>query len=168
MVNYIEKILKPLENVCGWVFNALAFALTFVGDNGKLLLGAVAVVVVIDIVFGTWVSMKNGHYFESKRLRESATKLFVYFGLQLIAIILDKVIGDDILICTRITTALIVVCELWSTLASVSIIYPDFPIGKLLKKYLVGEISKKLEIDEQTIISTLEEKEVSNENKGDK
>jgi hypothetical protein len=168
MVNYIEKILKPLENVCGWVFNALAFALTFIGDNGKLLLGAVAVVVVIDIVFGTWVSLKNGHYFESKRLRESATKLFVYFGLQLIAIILDKVIGDDILICTRITTALIVVCELWSTLASVSIIYPHFPIGNLLKKYLVGEISKKLEIDEQTIISTLEEKEVSNENKGDK
>ena len=155
MVHTICKILKPLDSIWGWVCAFATFFLSFLGDGVNLLL-AMLVLVLMDAVFGTWVSIAQGKGFESRRLRETAAKFLVYFGLQIAAIILDKVLTLD-LVCMRATTALIVVCEMWSVLANVTIIYPKFILGKLLKKYLSSEMANKLCIDKDEVERIMDE-----------
>ena len=155
MVNTIFKILKPLDSVWGWVCALATFFISFLGDGVNLLL-AMLVLVLMDAVFGTWVSIVQGKGFESRRLRETAAKFLVYFGLQIAAIILDKVLTTD-LVCMRATTALIVVCETWSVLANITIIYPNFIIGKLLKKYLSSEMANKLGMEKEEVERIMDE-----------
>ena len=143
MVHTICKILKPLDSIWGWVCAFATFFLSFLGDGVNLLL-AMLVLVLMDAVFGTWVSIAQGKGF------------LVYFGLQIAAIILDKVLTLD-LVCMRATTALIVVCEMWSVLANVTIIYPKFILGKLLKKYLSSEMANKLGIDKDEVERIMDE-----------
>lgn len=156
MIGIIEKLAKPLETIHGWICTLAVFGLSFLGDGANLVVAALAVTV-LDAVFGVWSSVKRGRFFESRRLRDTVVKLLIYFALQIATLILDKVMGID-LICVRVTTALIVVCEIWSMLASVTIIYPDFVVGKLLKKYLSGEIANKLALDKDDVSDILENK----------
>lgn len=163
----MEKVVRPFETIGGWIATAFVFFLSFLGDGANLLL-AVLAVTLIDAVFGVWSSLKRGRFFESRRLRDTAIKLLIYSGLQIATILLDKVVTTELL-CMRATTALIVVCEIWSSLASVTIIYPNFVVGKLMKKYLTGEIANKLGIDKDDIDNILNKEEKKNEgdNKGD-
>lgn len=164
MTSILLKTFKPFDSVWGWICTILTFCISFLGDGVNMLFAMLALVL-IDAFFGTWVSIKKGRYFESRRLRETVAKLFVYFGLQIASFILDKVLTTD-LICIRATTALVIVCEIWSIIANVTIIYPKFIIGKLLKKYLSAEIGNKLGIDQEEVQKMMEEtKEKEDTNK---
>lgn len=163
VTSILEKVVKPMETLHGWIFSAIVFVLSFLGE-GQYLLIAVVAVTLIDAFFGVWSSLKRGRFFESRRLRDSVVKLLVYSGLQLATIILDKVIATN-LICMRATTALIIVCEILSILASIIIIYPKFALGKILKKYLAGEISNKLGIEKEEVDKMLDEQKNETNNK---
>lgn len=163
VIGILDKVIRPFETLYGWICTAFVFVVSFLGDGANLIL-AVLAVTLIDTAFGVWSSLKRGRFFESKRLRDSVVKLFVYSGLQIATILLDKVITTDLL-CMRATTALIVVCEIWSILASVTIIYPNFAVGKLLKKYLTGEIANKLGVEKDEIDEILNQKNEGNDNR---
>ena len=153
---YIEKIFKPLETIYGWLASLSVFAVTFLGD-GKNMIMAVITLVLMDAIFGVWVSIRQDKFFLSTLARDTVKKLSIYLSMQICVLILDKIIGNDVIVCMRVTTAMIVVCEIWSILASVLIIQPNFLVANLLKKYLTGEIAKKMDIDKKDVEKVLEE-----------
>lgn len=155
MINTVFKVLKPLDTIGGWICTFVTFFLSFLGEGVNLLI-AMLILVMMDAIFGTWVSIAQGKGFESRRLRETTVKFLVYFGLQIAAVILDKVALFDLL-CMRAITALIVVCETWSVLANITILHPNFILGKLLKKYLSSEMANKLGMDKEEVEQIMDE-----------
>lgn len=165
MLNVFHKLIKPLDTICGWICAMMTYLLTLIGD-GKELFCFVFVASVIDMLFGCVVSIYvKKRYFESGRLRDSIIKMLCYVSLIFIGLIIDKTLMLDNMWIMRGFTAIILVTEVWSILTNITILKPDFLVGKLLKKFMIGEISKKLDMDEDKVMEVFD---VNQENKTDK
>ena len=74
-------------------------------------------------------------------------------------IFMEKLIGIDILVTTNICAAVICATELWSIAGNALIINPNLLFFKLIKFALVGEIARKLHMEETDVKETLEKGE---------
>jgi hypothetical protein len=62
------------------------------------------------------------------------------------------------MLTSSVIASILITSELWSILGHIGIAYPDWLVIKLLKRYLKGEMSKKLDIPEEELDNILYKK----------
>lgn len=142
IVKTLTKLGTILQTVQGWVVAAGIFvAEYFFGDHATVV-WLVLTATLLDAVWGIAVSISHGQFTLSELMRLTVAKIAVYGCALAVFIGLDKVTGTEL--STDIVGGAIILCETWSMLGSMLIIYPHIPILQLLRKALTGEIANKL------------------------
>ena len=156
MEKLVDGLCRPLQTLHGWIGVIFTFLATYLmGVKDYIIF--IVIAVVLDAVFGVIVSVtKKGKFFESGRLRDSIIKLFFYLCVILLILFIDVISGNDSYIAIRIVAPIIIFCEIWSILTSYVILQPKSIAAKLLKRFMVGEIAKKLGKTEEEIKETIE------------
>lgn len=147
------KLIDALSTIYGWLAATILFIINFYSGYAVVIAGIV-VCVLLDAFWGIYVARKSGKSILSCRGRDTWLKLAVYLTFVTMMIIIDSIAslsGFDVKLTTTIVGMLICLTELWSVVASISILYPQLPILKLLRRALTGEIAHKLNIDEQDV-----------------
>lgn len=157
MIQIIEKLFSKLtvilQTVQGWaVAVALFLAEYFFGSHATVVWLVVAVTM-MDAVWGVAVSVRHGQFTLSELLRLTIAKVAVYGCALAVFIGLDKVTGTEL--STDVVGSAIILCEAWSMMGSMLIIYPHIPILQLLRKALTGEIANKLRITPEEVEEAL-------------
>ena len=158
-----ESILAKLADAltCGWGWllgAAIAAANFFAGY--RLAMTGILAAVAFDALFGIWVARRQGRFILSELLRATFFKLMVYLNLVVVFVFIYKFAGAGGLE-TRITTMLIAsalcLAEAWSSCGNALIINPNFPLLRLLRRALTGEIARKLEIEPDEVENYLKQ-----------
>lgn len=154
MEHFVNKLFEALSSAWGWLLLFIMFLLDFL-TGYKVMVSFVTFAVALDAGWGIASSLKQHKFTLSELGRESFSKLAVYGTVILLFIFIDKTIGINNGLTTGIICAGIILVELWSTLASMLICYPNMPFLQLLKKALVGEIANKLGVQVSDVEKTL-------------
>jgi len=141
--NLFFKVKEVLSTVLGWFLMSMTFALTLFGSNTVLIHWVIAVLF-IDLGMGCWSSIKLKKFHISYALTSTAIKLVMYIIIFCMPLIIDKIIPMDLSMITIAVTILLCSAEFFSVLAHMLIIKPDLAGVKLVRRMLLGEISKKI------------------------
>lgn len=165
MISFLSKIgLKltaSLTTTSGWLTAiALTIADYFAGHIFVCFL--VIGVTIMDAMWGIAVSIKQGKFTLSELARLTIVKLAIYGCTISVFIGIDKIV--DTTISASIIGALIVLIELWSSCASMLILYPHVAFLRLIKKHLTGEIASKLGVDVAEVEDALKDIHKRNKN----
>ena len=155
------KLANIFSSLGGWLIAIITAFITYFAGH-KFMLEMVLLSVVMDMVWGIVVSVKNKRFILSELARCTIEKVAIYGTVLVIFIGIDKLIGGETVITATIVATLIIMVELWSSLANMSIIYPNMPFLRLLRRALVGEIARKLNVDESIVNIELSEKNEKN------
>lgn len=159
-LNYFQhigaKLLSILQTVQGWIVAGILFLVDFVAGH-ELAVGLVTAVTLMDAAWGIAVSIRNKRFALSELARLTIGKLAVYGCAMLTFIGLDRLVGMTL--TASIVGAAITLVELWSTSASMLIIFPNFLFLKLLRKALTGEIASKLNVAPEEVEEVLKQEE---------
>jgi hypothetical protein len=148
------KIVASLSTLQGWLTGLAVFIADYFAGHAFVCL-LVLVVTMMDAIWGIAVSIKRGKFTRSELARQTIVKLAVY-GCTLVAFVgLDKMV--DTTISASIIGAIIVLVELWSSCASMLILYPHMAFLRLIKEHLIGEIANKLNIPESEVEEVLKD-----------
>lgn len=165
MINIIYKLLERLGEILTSVAGCIAGMLIVLlnvfldyihGHEASIFI--VLFVTILDCVWGISRAIKDNKYTTSALMRDSVAKLAVYGTLILAFIGFDKIGGMGSSVSVTIVCSLIILVEVWSVLGNILIVYPEFPVLKLLNKYLVGEIASKLNCDPSEVEDALKRK----------
>ena len=152
--NFFERLGEILSTVWGWILCLLMVLVDYVTGYGMMVDIAV-MAVVMDGAWGIASSVKQGNFALSELARDTLAKLAVY-GCAILGFIgIDRLLGVGGGLTTSIICACVVLVELWSASASMLICFPRMPFLQLLKKALVGEIARKLNIEPGDVENTL-------------
>lgn len=158
-----DKILHFLSTSQGWIVTILTFLASLLGD-ASVIFRYMWILIMMDAIFGVYVSFLKGKFFLSYLGRETLKKGFIYTGIFIAVLYTERIFAEDAVICTRLASSCICGCELWSILGNISIINPSLPIVRLLRKYLSGEIAKKLGCKVSEVEDILNNKRYRHEN----
>lgn len=150
----MDKIVVVAQNAFGWLLAVVALVAGYLGDSAMAFAG-VGVAIVMDAVWGIIVAVKSKKFILSLLLRETVNKLFIYGTTLAMVLFIERSLNEDWYIATRVVCAIASACELWSICANILIIKPNFPFVKLFRRYLIGEISKKIGISEDEFINEI-------------
>lgn len=152
VVNSIpQKIYEILSSWWGWLLTILVFCGTFLGDRLPLLV-YIGIAVLFDALWGVSTAVKAKRFIFSKLLTKSAIKIAAYVSVYALVALIEKgFTGGDFMLTSSGIAAVLIASELWSILGHIGIAYPDFVVVRLLEKYLIGEMSKKLGIPEDEL-----------------
>lgn len=152
------KLQDILSSFGGWLAGIFLMIVDVFAGH-RFLIFMVVTLTIMDAVWGVAVSIKRKKYTLSELLRQSVGKLAVYgcalFGFMAIDHYLTLETGLEIALSSGLVGVLISLTELWSSAASMLILFPDLPILKLLQKALTGEIARKLNCDEKEVAKIL-------------
>lgn len=164
MLGMILKLGDILGTIWGWVLALLLFLADYIAGQ-EFTIKLVVIITLMDAIWGIAVSVSRGKFTLSELMRLTIQKLVVY-GCVLIAFIgLDKYM--DSTITTSAIGAAIVLIELWSSCASMLILFPHILFLRLLKKALKGEIARKLGVDPEEVDNVLTDNLNTKENGAD-
>lgn len=153
MEGFITKIDEATNTIYGWVLLLVMVIIDYVAGYGTIVCIAV-IAVVMDAVWGIASARKQGRFALSELARNTLSKLTVYGCCLILFIGLDKMLLTGGLTST-IVCSLIVLVEIWSTCASMLICNPNMPFLLLLKKALLGEIGRKLNVEPEKVEEAL-------------
>ena len=153
-----QKIYEILSSVWGWLMAAGVYCATFLGDRLPLLV-YITIAVVIDAVWGIATARKAKKFIFSKLIAKSAIKIAAYVSIYALVALVEKGFTDGFMVTSSVMAAILISSELWSILGHISIAYPNFTATKIIRKYLKGEMSKKLGIPEDELDDILDNKE---------
>lgn len=157
MIQIIEKLFSKLtvilQTVQGWAVAASIFVAEYFFADHATVVWLVVAVTLMDAVWGVAVSVRHGQFTLSELLRLTIAKVAVYGCALAVFIGLDKVTGTEL--STDVVGSAIILCEAWSMMGSMLIIYPRVPILQLLRKALTGEIANKLRISPEDVEEAL-------------
>jgi len=153
--NFFERLGEVLSTVWGWILCLIMVVVDYVTGYGMMVNIAV-MAVVMDGAWGIASSLKQGNFALSELARDTLVKLAVYGCAVLSFIGIDRLLGVGGGLTTGVICACIVLVELWSASASMLICFPRMPFLQLLKKALVGEIARKLNIEPGEVEDTLQ------------
>ena len=159
-----QKRYEVLSN--GWqaCLAAGIFCGAFLGDRLPLLL-YITIAIVFDAMWGINTAKKAKKFILSKLFTKSAIKIGAYFSVYALVALIEKgFTNGDFMVSSSIIAAILITSELWSILGHIAIAHPDFLVVKLLKRYLKGEMSKKLGIPETELDDMLNNKDKQNNN----
>ena len=146
------------SNIWGWIVSGVLMLLDVFAGHG-FLVAMIVILTCIDAVWGVAVSIKRKKFAQSELLRLTIGKLAVYgcamFGFFAIDHYITLETGLEIGVTSGLVGLLISLTELWSSSASMLIIYPDFPVLKMLQKQLTGEIARKLGCEPKEVAKIL-------------
>jgi len=163
------KIYDVLSTVWGKFITLLIFCGSFLGDRLPLLY-YITIAIAIDGAWGIATALRNGRFILSTLIKKSAVKIFAYVSIYGIVALIEKgYTSGEFMITSSIIASILIASELWSILGHIGIAYPDWLVVKLLKRYLKGEMSKKLDIPEEELDKILYSKkqELPKNNKND-
>lgn len=116
----------------------------FTGYVGSVLM--VILCVVLDAFWGIAVAISRGGFALSELARQTITKLSCYGTVIIIFIGIEGILDMGSVMPVAIVSGLICLCELWSSIGNILIINPNIVFLRFFKKFLTGEISRKLNI----------------------
>ena len=160
VVNSIPtKISEVLTTTWGKFIAALIFCGSFLGDRLPLL-WYIAAAILIDALWGISTAIKAKRFIFSKFITKSAIKIFAYVSIYGVVALVEKGYTDgEFMVTSSIIASILITSELWSILGHIGIAYPDFLVVKLLRRYLKGEMAKKLGIPEDELDKILYKKD---------
>ena len=137
------------DNLPAWTISAIMFILGALGNVGYSML-IMVVLSGVDMLLGIGSSLKNGIGIQSRRLRDTPIKVFVYVLVVLCMFMFDCLIDN----LTGITTkylALISCCvfaavEIWSIIGNITRGFPSVGAIPLIKRMFASEVNKKLSV----------------------
>jgi len=141
----LDDIFSHLFGWCAAV--ALAVVDYFAGE--AFIVNLIVIVTVMDAVWGIALSVKRKRFALSELGRLTVAKLAVYGCAMFVFVGIDKHLGNNLL-ASVVGTAIVLV-EFWSSCGSMSVLFPDFLFLRLMRKMLVGEIARKLNIAESDV-----------------
>lgn len=155
------KLGEVLANIWGWILAVGLFIADIFAGHG-FIVNLVVAVTLMDAIWGITVSLKQKRFALSELMRQTVGKIAVYgcalFGVAGVDYYLDAQTGLEMTITTAVVGVVIVLTELWSSTASMLILFPEFPLLHLLEKSLTGEIARKLNIPEDEVTEVLKRK----------
>lgn len=160
----VEKSSNLFSNVWGWIITLFVGFVNFLGDEKTAFL-VVFIAIGFDLIWGMAAAVKRGEYILSEAIRETFTKTFAYGSVLVLVLLIEKLTHDGTFIATRVMCVIAASCELWSVCANILIVKPDFPFIRLFRKYLAGEISKKLNITTEEYNELMQERRARKKNK---
>lgn len=146
MFQYIEYIIHHLTRILNTVYGWLVAAAIFIGNffaPAYYPFIVVGILVVIDLVWGITVALKNKKFFLSEALRDTCIKVAIYASCLASVFLIEQIFYSGI-VTTSLAAALAGTCEVFSFSASILIIKPQFPFISLFREQLRGEMEKKL------------------------
>lgn len=157
MIQVITKMFTKLSLILqtaqGWMIALGVFLAEYFFADHATVVWLVLTATLLDAVWGIAVSISHGQFTLSELMRLTVAKIAVYGCALAVFIGLDKVTGSEL--STDIVGGAIILCETWSMLGSMLIIYPHIPILQLLRKALTGEIANKLRITPEEVEEVL-------------
>ena len=161
MIQVITKMFTKLSLILqtaqGWMIALGVFLAEYFFADHATVVWLVLTATLLDAVWGIAVSISHGQFTLSELMRLTVAKIAVYGCALAVFIGLDKVTGTEL--STDIVGGAIILCETWSMLGSMLIIYPHIPILQLLRKALTGEIANKLRITPEEVEEALTSKQ---------
>ncbi len=161
MIQVITKMFTKLSLILqtaqGWMIALGVFLAEYFFADHATVVWLVLTATLLDAVWGIAVSISHGQFTLSELMRLTVAKIAVYGCALAVFIGLDKVTGTEL--STDIVGGAIILCETWSMLGSMLIIYPHIPVLQLLKKALTGEIANKLRITPEEVEEALTPKQ---------
>ena len=154
MIRKLSDILSHGEGVAVWVASTIGALLS--GYEGMIFL--LLFVVVVDALWGIANAVKAGKFVLSDLMRNTVGKILSYFSVFLVIVGVEKVIGIDSGICSAVVVGVISLTEVWSISGHILIRFPNLLLFRLLKPALIGEIARKLHIEEQEVEQILNDK----------
>ena len=154
ILSFFIKLGELLSTIYGWLLMSCIIVLNFLTDYQMAFIGVITCIL-IDMVVGIWCALKQKKYAKSELMRDTFSKLFIYCGALVMVIFMEKLVGVDVFVTTDICAAVICATELWSIAGNALIINPNLHFFKLIKFALVGEIARKLHMEENDVKETL-------------
>lgn len=155
----VEKIGSIYTEVAGFLLSLLIIPLvTFFGGVRLDMMKLVVIAVALDLGWGTWSSIKRKQWLCSTSVQSTIIKIIVYGTMFSIVAVIEKGISEEFMWLSRLTCIVLCTSEAWSIFAHILIIKPNFPVIRLLRKVLAGEISKKLGITEDVFAGIMRQK----------
>ena len=154
----LTKLSDAMQHIWAW-FAAIGLFIVDIFAGHAFIVNLVVTVTIMDAIWGVAVSLKNKKFFLSELARQTIGKIAVYgcalFGVAGIDLCVHNQTGLEMAITTAIIGVVIVLTELWSSSASMLILFPDFPFLRLLQKSLTSEIARKLGVPEEEVAGIL-------------
>lgn len=144
------KLVAIFSTVQGWIGTLLLCICSYFAGH-EFSVTAVIIAVVIDLIWGIWAAVIQKRFTLSELMRETISKMSVYGSALVLFVTIDKLLGSQSGLTVPIISSVIVMIETWSFAAAALIVFPDFPLLKLLQKVLTGEIANKLRIDPKDV-----------------
>ena len=135
MLRKLNDILSHGEGIAVCVASTIGALLS--GYEGMIFL--LLFVVVVDALWGIANAVKAGKFVLS------------YCSVFLVIVGIEKVVGIDSGICSAIVVGVIALTEVWSICGHILIRFPNLLFFRLLKPALIGEIARKLNIEENEV-----------------
>lgn len=157
--NVPDKIYMVLSNGWGVILSTFLFICSFLGNRTPLL-AYIGVAVLFDAIWGVVTAVKADRFILSKLLSKSAIKIAAYCSVYALVALVEKGFDGEFMVSSSIVAAILISSELWSILGHIGLAYPDFLVVKILKKYLKGEMAKKLGIPESELDELLTKRTV--------
>lgn len=154
----LVKLNEVLDSIWGWIV-AIGLFIANIFAGHAFIVNLVVALTVMDAVWGVAVSIKQKKFVLSELMRNTIGKVAVYgcalFGVAGIDFYINTQTGLEMTITTAVIGIAISLTELWSSSASMLILFPDFPLLRLLQKALTGEIARKLSVPEDEVKDVL-------------
>lgn len=150
-----SKLMTLSCTAYGWILALLTMIIDYFSPHA-LVIKLVVAATLLDAIWGIAVSIKEGRFTLSELARNTVGKLTVYGSALFVFVGLDKF--TDSTISTKVIGGAIMLVELWSSSASMLILFPDFPFLRLFQKALTGEIAAKLQVPVEEVESALRRK----------
>lgn len=139
------KISDTFSHLAGWWLAVMVFASTYCGQQ-MVLVHYVLVCILVDMLWGIAAYIKVHKFVLSQAITKTAVKIAAYITIFTLVTMSEHVLSDSWFIASRLTCTILCAAELWSSMGHILVVQPNMPIIKLLRKYLAGEISRKLGI----------------------
>lgn len=152
--SFITKLTAILGTFPGQLLAFLLFLLNVTLNfltGFEMNLTIITFIVVLDAIWGIARSAKQHKFAKSELMRETFSKLVVYGSLLFVFIGIDRISGWEKNWSCDIISALICLVEVYSILGNILIVYPKFPVLCLLRRFVIGEIASKLNMNEEEV-----------------
>lgn len=161
LLSVANSIATAIGSLLGTIWGKLLIFAGFIAitfGSISAMIHIVLIICLIDMIMGCSVVIYKkgwGHILSSK-LRDTLIKAFFYVLLLMLLFLIETQLVDGYYFTSKAAFAMISGVELLSITASMLILFPNFPVLKLLKKVLTKEMAKKLGLTEEEVKDDIE------------
>lgn len=150
--NILSSCTGVVSFLTMWVMALLATILGFY----KEVIIVTFFCIFIDLIWGVAKSIKMGGYATSYLLKNTILKMGAYFSVMILLIAMEHLLHMESQVFTVTFTIVILITELISVLGNIAIVKPSLIFVKLLRRLVIGEVARKLNITEEEAKKLLE------------